>query len=195
MPYDANNKHRRSIRLPDYDYSTPGAYFVTICTQNSMCAFGEIVNEEMQQAPAGEMVRYWWGEIPNKYLNVEIDDTFVIMPNHIHGTIIIRNVGADRCVCPSNENVSTNKSKKPGEHIGSPLQQVIQWYKTMTTNAYIHGVKESGWPPFEGKLWQRNYYEHVIRNDRELQRVREYIMLNPIRWALDKENPINKAGI
>jgi hypothetical protein len=80
-----------------------------------------------------------------------------------------------------------------GEHTGSPLQRVVQWFKTMTTNAYIRGVKENQWPPFPGKLWQRNYYEHIIRNEKELMRTREYIENNPPKWESDRENPNARA--
>jgi len=95
------------------------------------------------------------------------------MPNHIHGIIAIEetNVGADLRVCPNNK----------GEHIGSPLHRIIQWFKTMTTNEYIRWVKKGGLPPFRGKLWQRNYYEHIIRNEDELTLIHEYVMSNPER--------------
>ena len=98
------------------------------------------------------------------------------MPNHLHGVIKI--VGADPCVRP-----------EPVEYSGAPLPKIVQWFKTMTTNAYIRGVKKYGWPQFPGKLWQRSFYEHVIRNDDDLNSIREYIVSNPIRWALDRENP------
>ena len=78
---------------------------------------------------------------------------------------------------------------EPGAHIGAPLPEIVQWFKTMTTNEYIRGVKTMGWPPFPGKLWQRNYYEHIIRNEAELDRIRTYIANNPTQWALDDENP------
>ena len=90
-------------------------------------------------------------------------------------------VGADLCVCPDDH--------KAGEHTGSPLHRVIQWFKTMTTNEYIRGVRQHGWPPFPGKLWHRNYYEHIVRNENEMARIRKYIMDNPAQWAIDKENP------
>jgi REP element-mobilizing transposase RayT len=80
------------------------------------------------------------------------------------------------------------------EHTGSPLQRVIQWFKTMTTNEYIRGVKQNGWLPFLGKLWQRNYYEHIIRNENEMARIREYILNNPAQWTTDRENPFVKMN-
>ena len=80
-----------------------------------------------------------------------------------------------------------------GGHAGPPLQKIVQWFKTMTTNEYIHGVKEHGWPPFQGNLWQRSFYEHVIRDEESLNRIREYIRYNPQRWDLDRENPRAKG--
>lgn len=73
-----------------------------------------------------------------------------------------------------------------GEHMGSPLHRIIQWFKTMTTNEYIRGVKTLDWAPFNGKLWQRNYYEHIIRNEQSYQRIAAYIVNNPAKWADDK---------
>ncbi len=110
------------------------------------------------------------------------------MPNHSHA--IITNVGkdpvgADLRVCPDGH----RHGHTTGEHTGSPLHQVIQWFKTMTTNEYIRGVKQYGWTPFPGRLWQRNYYEHIVRNEYEMSRIREYIRNNPAQWATDKDNP------
>ncbi|PIP37481.1 MAG: hypothetical protein CO107_06885 [Deltaproteobacteria bacterium CG_4_9_14_3_um_filter_51_14] len=169
------NKHRRSVRLQGYDYSRAGAYFVTVCAHNRACLFGDIVDGEMQLNDAVRMVEQWWAELNNKFPHIETDE-YVIMPNHFHGIIIL--VGADLRVRPHS-----------GAHAGAPLPTIIQWFKTMTTNAYIHGVKTNGGAPFPGKLWQRNYYEHIIRNDDELNRIREYIVNNPAKWALDRENP------
>jgi len=124
----------------------------------------------------------------------------MIMPNHFHR--IIKIVGADQCVCPDvclcpdpyvPEN--SNEPRQEGEHTDSPLQRIIQWFKTITTNAYIQKVHEKLWPPFNGKLWQRNYYEHIIRGDRELQAIREYIRYNPQKWDEDEENPKMKETI
>jgi putative transposase len=123
-------------------------------------------------------------DLPNKYKNVELDE-FTMMPNHLHGIII---VGADLRVCPDNNQ---------GEHTGSPLQKpvslsrIVQWFKTMTTNEYIKGVRNSNWLSFNKRLWQRNYYEHIIRDENELNRIRKYIIENPLKWDLDRNNPIN----
>ncbi len=147
---------------------------------------------------AGRMIEKWWNELNRKFSNVGTDE-FVVMPNHMHGIIVITvgadpqndgnvvSVGADLCVCPNSGGTQNNDNK--GAHTGAPLQKIIQWFKTMTTNEYIRGVKTSGWPSFDIRLWQRNYYEHIIRNDNELDKIREYIVNNPLQWELDTENP------
>lgn len=162
VKYNTDMYPRRSIRLQGYDYSRAGAYFVSICMQNRECLFGKIINGEMVLNDAGNMVAKWYCEIENKFPDIKTDE-FICMPNHVH--FIVVNVGADLRVCPD----------KSGEHIGSPLHGVVQWFKTMTTNEYIRGVKQHGWPSFPGKLWQRNYYEHIIRDEQELNKIREYI--------------------
>jgi REP element-mobilizing transposase RayT len=126
------------------------------------------------------MVERWWHELARKFQAVATDE-FIVMPNHFHGIIVI--VGADLRVGPTT-----------GGHTGPPvprssLPEIIQWFKTMTTNEYIRAVKQNGWPPFPGKLWQRNYYEHVVRGAGDLNRIRAYIQSNPARWAQDRNYP------
>jgi putative transposase len=179
--FDPERLHRRSIRLKGYDYSQPGAYFITICTQDRACLFGEVVDGEMRLNDAGQMVQDVWDELPAFYPGVQTD-AFIVMPNHIHGIIILVGAGSHACL----------------DEIGQPqgvaptrlsLPDVVHRFKTMTTKRYIDGVKKFGWTPFRRRLWQRNYYEHIIRNDHALQRIREYIWTNPLRWHLDRENP------
>ena len=102
------------------------------------------------------------------------------MPNHFHGIIVI-GVGADLRVGPH--------ATRQGTHVGVPLPTVVQWFKTMTTNEYVRGIKRLRWVPFQGRLWQRNYYEHILRDEESLERVRQYITDNPARWTSDRENP------
>jgi REP element-mobilizing transposase RayT len=181
--FNPTKHHRRSIRLKGYDYTSQGAYFITIVAQSRKCLFGEIIEGEMILNEAGQMIVKWWNKLPNKFPHV-ILGAFVVMPNHFHGIIIIqKNAGADLRVCP----------EQTGEHTGSPrpnasLPQIIQWFKTMTTNEYIRGVNQLSWPLFIGKLWQRNYYEHIIRNEKSLQRITDYILANSSRWQNDREN-------
>jgi len=196
--YNPDIHHRRSLRLKGYDYSQAGAYFVTICTQNRECLFGHIADGEMVLNDPGRMVEKWYGELKRKFADI-VCDQFAIMPNHIH-FVIQTGVGADLRVCPdtdlrvcpdtdAGEHILGGEQTLTGEHIGSPLRTVIQWFKTMTTNEYIRGVKQNGWSTFPGKLWQRNYYEHIVRNKNELTRIREYIVNNPMQWEFDRENP------
>lgn len=180
-------QRRKSIRLKDYDYSRDGYYFVTICTQNRESFFGNISNEKMILNDAGTMVAKWYHEMQKKFPDIKCDE-HIVMPNHFHA--IILNVGADLCVCPKPD---THPDASQGEHIGSPLQRsplptIVQWFKTMTTNEYIRGVKQHNWPPFPGKLWQRNYYERIIRDENELNRIRHYIHYNHLKWEYDQEN-------
>jgi putative transposase len=182
MPYNPNIHHRRSIRLKGYDYSQAGLYFITICVQGRLSLFGDVVNDDMVLNDAGKMVEKWYYDLENKFPDIKCHEK-VVMPNHFH--CIVENVGpvgADLRVCLD------NMGEPPilGEHVGSPLHRVVQWFKTMTTNEYIRGVKQSGWQPFYRKLWQRNYWEHIIRDEQSFQRIAEYIINNPKNWNNDK---------
>ncbi len=197
MAYDSDNHHRRSLRLPGYDYAQAGAYFVTVCTQGRECLLGDVTpTGEIALNQAGHMVERWWQELEIKFPHVNTD-AFVVMPNHFHGIIAIvtapavpgaNDVGADLRVGPPC--APDAHPVRADLRVGPPgVPEIMQWFKTMTTNEYIRGVKTMGWSPFPGKLWQRNYYDHVIRDDAALVRIRRYIDENPLRWALDRENP------
>lgn len=195
MRYDPEIHNRRSIRLKEYDYSMVGAYFVTMCVQGRECLFGAAADGVTLLNEAGRMVREWWLKLPEKFSGVEIEE-YVIMPNHFHGIITI--VGAPPCGRPiidgesGQAQVEDAKSGRP--HWAAPtVGHVMNWFKTMTTNAYIKGVKTADWSPFHGRLWQRNYYERIIRSDAELNAARKYIEENPLKWDMDKENPANLA--
>ena len=184
MKYNPKIHHRKSIRLKGYDYSQAGLYFITICIQNRECLLGKITDSVMALNNASKMVKKWYYELENKFLDIKCH-AMIIMPNHFH--CIVENVGADLRVCPNIcPNVCPNNTT--GEHIGSPLRSIVQWFKTMTTNEYIRGVKNNGWQRFDGKLWQRNYWDHIIRNENEYQRIAQYIINNPIKWGQDKLN-------
>ena len=177
-------KRRRSIRLIVYDYSGAGAYFVTICAQNL---------ESLLELPlVRELVKSVWYELPSRFPSVQLDE-FVIMPNHVHGIIIMMEpVGAGPRACPNarqSEMAGQPRGVAATSAQGPTLGQVVHWFKSFTTAKYRHGVKYKQWAPFPGRLWQRNYYERVVRNEEELHRIREYIQTNPVRWALDHENP------
>jgi putative transposase len=208
MRFHPERHHRRSIRLKGYDYRQAGAYFVTVCTQDRSFLFGEMVHGEMRLNDAGKMVYDVWNDLPAFYPGVQTD-AFIVMPNHIHGIIIL--VGADPRVCPGQPSVGVGPCAYPDscpraypgqpQEMGQPqgvaptmgLPDVVHRFKTMTTKRYADGVKRLGWEPFRGRLWQRNYYEHIIRNEESLNRIREYILTNPMRWALDHENPYREG--
>ena len=198
MKYNPTIHHRRTIRLKGYDYAQAGLYFVTICVQNKQCVFGEIVNNEMILNDAGKMIEKWYAELPNKFSDIALGE-FVVMPNHFHAIIInTGDVRPNLCVRPDDfgqihrlgqthrSAPTDNDNNILGEHIGSPLHRVVQWFKTMTTNEYIRGVKTLNWQPFDKKLWQRNYWEHIIRNEQLHQRIADYIVSNTSNWEKDK---------
>jgi REP element-mobilizing transposase RayT len=186
--FNPNLHQRHSIRLRGYDYSKEGAYFITICTQNRECLFGEIVDGRMVLNEAGRMIQSVWDELPQHYPGVDID-AFMVMPNHIHG-IIFLNVGAGPRACPESGSYANPTNGQPqGVAPTISLPDIVHHFKTLTTTRYRHGVTHNNWASFPGKLWQRNYYEHIIRNEMELNEIREYILNNSAQWALDIENP------
>lgn len=150
---------RRGMRLPNYDYAAVGGYFVTLCIQGRHNIFGRVEDGVMLLNRAGEMVRDVLCELSGHFEGGYLDK-YVVMPNHIHF------IWVNRCG-------------------GVGLSEVVQWMKIVSTNRYIRGVKESGWPAFEGKLWQRGFYDHVIRNETDYFRIAEYIANNPLQWHLD----------
>jgi REP element-mobilizing transposase RayT len=171
MSTPKNLPQRRSPRLQEYDYTQEGAYFVTICSQNRLSLFGEVVADGIRLNDAGRMVAHYWSRLPEQFPTLDLD-AFVIMPNHVHGILILG--GETRA-----------------DIRRSSLSQHMQWFKTVTTNAYVRGVDEARWDSFPGKLWQRSFHDHIIRNERSLNALREYILSNPARWADDQLNPAN----
>ena len=163
--------YRKSIRLKNYDYSGNGYYFVTICTQNREKLFGEIVGATLCGRPNNpdKLIVKWLLELENKFKDIKIDE-YIVMPNHIH--FIIKRTG---------DHIGST-----GDHTGSPLRDIIGWFKTMTTNEYIAGVKDGRFMPFKGRLWQRNYYEHIIRNYDDYINIADYIQNNHLKWEEDK---------
>jgi len=164
--YDPDVHHRRSIRLSGYDYTQAGVYFVTVCVQDRACLLGQICDSQMQENAAGQMVRTAWEQIPVRYPGADVDE-FVIMPNHVHGILLL--------------------TESAQEDASFSLTDVVHRWKSWTTTLYRHGVYEQGWPPFPARLWQRNYYEHIVRNEGEWQTVQDYIRNNPAHWQSDDE--------
>jgi len=190
MKYDPEKHHRRSVRLKGYDYEQSGAYFVTVVTQARACLFGEIADGETRLKEAGRMVRAVWEELSTHYPGVETD-AFVVMPNYIHGVVVL--VGAGPRACPDVGAGNPERGQPQGVATTLSLSDIMHRFKTLTTKRYADAVKQSGRTPFPGRLWQRNYYEHLIRDEDSLNRIRQYILDNPARWAFDRENPAATA--
>jgi REP element-mobilizing transposase RayT len=197
LPQTARYARRRNLRLQGYSYSTPGTYFVTICVAKRACIFGTVRDGEMLLNDVGAMVDQWWIETDRRFSDVETD-AWVIMPNHVHvlirigwtdgSTLAERFPGRDTAQVRLLE-TDSEPAGMPGSDAGEPasLGRVIQWFKSATTTAYARGVSDDGWPRYPGRLWQPNYYEHIIRDEAELDRARAYILGNPGKWSEDQE--------
>jgi putative transposase len=214
---------RKSIRLENYDYSSSGAYFVTICTQTrDVNWFGHITQDGMQLNDAGQMILETWNELPNRF-DIQLD-TLMIMPDHIHGIIIlpdrneinimrqgddkhrpyentpIARMGAPYVRPVTNENTPITRRGEPcvrpvindnlANHQKQPIQgtqehslgRVVQAFKSLTTNAYIRGVRGLGWLPFEKRFWERSFFDSIIRDEVHFEKTQVYILENPVRW-------------
>jgi REP element-mobilizing transposase RayT len=171
MPYNPKIHHRRSIRLQNYDYSRPGAYFVTICVQDRSCLFGDVVGGGMRLNDAGRVACECWNDIPKHFPHVHLD-AFMIMPNHVHGIFFI--VGPTMPVGAKNFSPQHGTSRTVGSVVRGFKIGVTGWLRA---NTDIHVV------------WQRNYWEHIVRDESELNRIREYIADNPARWETDRLHP------
>ena len=184
--------------MGEYDYSRAGAYFVTIVTQDRECLFGKVVEETMHLNDAGGMAQDIWLGLLRRFPKIDIGP-FVIMPNHIHGIIATHGnvgaplVGAQRLADGQSRENDASRENRATTRVAPTLGNVIGAYKSLTTVEYVRGVREKGWEAFRGRVWQRNYYEHVIRDDDSLSRIEQYILGNPANWLLDLENPSNRT--
>ncbi len=158
--------NRKSIRLKNYNYAKNGYYFITICTKNHKPFFGNINNDEMQLNQLGKITHDIWKKLPEKYPNIKLN-SFVIMPNHIHAIIIIE------------KDINQQLDK-------ITLGKIIGGYKSIVFNKCLKFCKEKNIKM--ERLWQRNYYEHIIRNEEDLLNIQEYIQNNPLKWANDDYN-------
>ena len=179
-PDSPAERQRRSIRLPNYGYAQAGAYFITVCTHRRTPLFGEIRDDQLRRNEAGQMVWECWKAIPEHYPHAKTD-AFIVMPNNVHGIIVI-----------TDTHVGANNY--------SPLQSVEQQFRSpsRTLGSIVRGFKIGVTKWFRANtdisaVWQRNYYEHVIRNETALHDIRHYIILNPAKWADDPENPRNRT--
>jgi putative transposase len=169
--------HRRSIRLEGYDYSQGGAYFVTVCVRNRELCFEKYRGLQ-------EIVRQQWEELPQRFPDLILDE-FTIMPNHIHGILI---VGADRSAENVGATLAVAQNNGAGARPAPTVGEIVGAFKSLCIHDWLTHMKEKKIDAV-GKFWQRNYYEHVIRNEYELNKIREYIKNNPLKWSLDRENP------
>jgi REP-associated tyrosine transposase len=167
MTYNPEIHHRRSIRLKEYDYSQSGAYFVTVCAWKEECLFGEIKNGEMLLNKYGGIVRNCWDDLPNHYQHAQLDE-FVIMPNHVHGIIVLK--------------VGAGFKPAPTKQYGLP--EIVRAFKAFSSRR-INDIRDT----CGISIWQRNYYERIIRGEKDLHSIREYIRYNPLKWEEDEENP------
>ena len=181
MKFDPQKHHRRSIRLKEHDYSQPGGYFVTIVTYRRDILFGEIVNGEMKLNDYGRIADECWRLIPGHFPNVELG-VHVVMPNHMHGIIVI-NEGADADASARRGTIYRAPTEQFGKPVARSIPTIIRSFKSAVTRRIGRELNATG-------IWQRNYYEHIIRDDREMDRIHRYIESNPSMWADDNENPL-----
>ncbi len=159
--------------------------------------FGEIVDGKMCLNDKGKMIKKEWNNLSQSFSNIEIDE-YIVMPNHFHGILIINSnpVGARLRRVVAHNVITCDISKRAGTRPApteiKTIGNIIGAFKSITTHKYINGVKNHNWQPFNQKLWQRNFYEHIIRNEKDLNEICEYIQSNPMNWEIDEENPINK---
>ena len=197
MGYNPQIHHRRSIRLKGYDYSQAGLYFITICCQNRECRFGKIMNGKMILNDAGKIAGKCWFQIPTHFPNVILHE-YIVMPNHVHGIIEliqnngmiggvenvgVENVGVENFQPLQSDQPKQNKFQKIIPHsIGSIVRGykigVTKWFRSVETEDFV--------PLQPQRIWQRNYYEHIIRNEQSYQTISNYIIDNPAKWNEDK---------
>jgi REP element-mobilizing transposase RayT len=187
--YNPDKHHRRSIRLKGYDYTAAGAYFITICTHQRECLFGIIEDSEMRLNQLGQIVQFHWLNLPRHHSHVQLDE-FIVMPNHFHGIIWLGGMDCkggfskESSISPQELNakpaptrISTN-AKRHG------VPEIVRGFKTFSARRINQIRKRTGIP-----VWQRNYYEHIIRDDRALHNIRQYIQNNLLSWRQDQLHP------
>ena len=209
MGYDQNIHHRRSIRLKGYDYSQAGLYFVTICIKDKKCLLGNIAGStlagaEMELNDFGKIAFQEWEKLPLRFTNMELD-VFQIMPNHVHGIIMLVGgstnepnvgmVGAPLAGAQNNPVASDNIKHPSGTNragassaptLFKPVGDIVGAYKSLVANNCLEIYKQKHPGKIMGKLWQRNYHEHIIRDEQSYQKISEYIITNPQSWEDDK---------
>jgi len=168
-------RRRKHIRLREYDYSQPGAYFITVCVKDRDEMFGEIVDGEMKRNACGNSVQSCWEEWPTHFENIQPDE-FIVMPNHIHGIIILDQLGRDVQLNIPTGHYHSRISPRSGS-----LSVIVRTFKAAVTTEY----RKKGYTDF---CWQSRFYDHIIHSEKSLNRIRGYIRTNPQQWAWDREN-------
>lgn len=188
MPYHPDQHHRRSYRLQGYDYSAPGAYFITLCTYQRQCLFGDIIDGQMQPNDFGQIVAEEWQKSSDIRQEIELDE-WVLMPNHFHGIVWITSpdspmdVGAHRRA-PLRTQSHPHQSAGIAERKPKSLSSLVAGFKAITTKR-INQLRNAPGTP----VWQRNYYDHIIRNQDALQTIQQYVQTNPQKWQIDQLHP------
>jgi putative transposase len=199
MHKNSTKPKRKSLRLKGFDYSESGLYFITICIQNKSCLLGNITNDEVILNEAGKMIQFEWENLPHQYPYIRLHN-YIVMPNHFHAIIEIINLEAKSEHKSSNVinhtpntidplTIENKIASEAGIHKKEKIKNIgsiIGAFKSKTTVIYIEAVKNSGWQPFNHRLWQRNFWEHIIRTDKSYNRISEYILKNPENWEKDK---------
>ena len=185
MKPDPIQHDRHSIRLRGYDYACAGIYFVTVCTQNHAFLFGDVVRGHVVLNSAGATINAALGRLPECIPGI-VMDTAVVMPNHVHCLIALTGGFPGAGILPQRD----DDISRP-EHADNlfSLSDVMMRFKSFTTHLYAEKVRQGEMPPFRRRLWQRDYFEHIVRSSGSLQRFREYIKTNPERWSTDRNNP------
>ena len=202
--YNPKIHNRRSIRLKGYDYSSEGLYFITICCQDRINRFGQVINGEMILNEFGLIAYNEWIKLADRFSNFELD-VFQIMPNHIHGIISLLPVGSGLApdllyegqpqgLEENNKNIEGQPQVIEGQPQGLPqpdpqrknpsIPDILGAYKSLVANGCLEIYKSRD--EVMGKFWQRNYYEHIIRNDLAYYNISEYIINNPLKWEEDR---------
>lgn len=193
---------RKQLRLKRFDYSAKGAYFITICAYKNLSLFGHIHKGVMYPDDLGIMVESFWGKIPDRFPKTSLGE-FILMPNHIHGIIILgsqRKIPGWHQIREASEGFPYNKPD-PDNNLGGTkaapsIPQIIHWFKTWTTNEYYRSQNRPNLGMEPSKLWHRSYYDHIIRNGEAYNKISEYIRNNPYKWGKDiffwPENNLNQ---
>lgn len=193
MESSGETPHRKTIRLGGYNYSQAGAYFVTVCSYGDHCIFGSVVDGNVELTPIGQAVRSVWYALPDRFPRLVLD-SFVLMPNHLHGIVglvgegLALPVGTTPTPEAGGASPSRTASNKSAGVRRDSLANVIGAFKSISTITVNRMLRRKGI-----KLWQRSYHDHIIRNGEDLRKIQQYILENPLMWEMDSKNPERKS--